>query len=88
MTITVFLEPASPAGQAQAQNPPTAPIAGGVANHFSVHQLDNPTLLLLIELLSNTNFNTWKRAMMMTLSVKNKIGFIQILHNLNQILRC
>ncbi|KAE8688286.1 hypothetical protein F3Y22_tig00110988pilonHSYRG00245 [Hibiscus syriacus] len=46
------------------------------ANPYYLHQSDNPSMILVSQLLSNDNFHSWKRSMMIALSAKNKLGFI------------
>lgn len=43
---------------------------------YYIHQAKNLDMLLITEPLSNANFNTWKRSMIMALYMKNKLGFI------------
>ncbi|KAE8733468.1 hypothetical protein F3Y22_tig00001120pilonHSYRG00022 [Hibiscus syriacus] len=46
------------------------------ANPYYLHQSDNPGMILVRQLLSNDNFHSWKRSMMLALSAKNKLGFV------------
>ncbi|KAE8663671.1 hypothetical protein F3Y22_tig00112925pilonHSYRG00180 [Hibiscus syriacus] len=46
------------------------------ANPYYLHQSDNPGMILVSQLLSNNNFHSWKRSMMLALSAKNKLGFV------------
>ncbi|XP_039048916.1 uncharacterized protein LOC120189802 [Hibiscus syriacus] len=46
------------------------------ANPYYLHQSDNPDMILMSQLLSNDNFHSWKRSMMLALSTKNKLGFV------------
>ncbi|KAE8683119.1 hypothetical protein F3Y22_tig00111213pilonHSYRG00052 [Hibiscus syriacus] len=46
------------------------------ANPYHLHQSDNPGMILVSQLLSNDNFHSWKRSMMLALSTKNKLGFV------------
>ncbi|XP_061340834.1 uncharacterized protein LOC133287279 [Gastrolobium bilobum] len=43
---------------------------------FFLHHSDNPGLVLVSQLLTGDNYNSWSRAMKIALSVKNKLGFI------------
>ena len=45
-------------------------------NHFYLHHSDQPRLILVTQLLTEENYNTWSRAMLMALSIKNKEGFV------------
>ncbi|KAE8686564.1 hypothetical protein F3Y22_tig00111059pilonHSYRG00292 [Hibiscus syriacus] len=46
------------------------------ANPYYLYQSDNPGMILVSQLLFNDNFHSWKRSMMLTLSAKNKLGFV------------
>ncbi|KAE8698642.1 hypothetical protein F3Y22_tig00110597pilonHSYRG00552 [Hibiscus syriacus] len=46
------------------------------ANPYYLHQSDNHGMILVSQLLSNDNFHSWKRSMMLALSTKNKFGFV------------
>ncbi|XP_024195778.1 uncharacterized protein LOC112198922 [Rosa chinensis] len=46
------------------------------ANPLFLHHSDHPGLLLVSKKLSGDNYNSWYRAMKISLSAKNKIGFI------------
>ena len=43
---------------------------------FFLHHSDNPGLILVSRPLTGDNYNSWSRAMLIALSVKNKLGFI------------
>ncbi|KAK8616133.1 hypothetical protein V6N13_017696 [Hibiscus sabdariffa] len=43
---------------------------------YHIHQSDNPGMLLVTQPLATDNYNSWKRSMLMALSAKNKIGFV------------
>ncbi|KAE8723600.1 hypothetical protein F3Y22_tig00012307pilonHSYRG00050 [Hibiscus syriacus] len=45
-------------------------------NPYYLHQFDNPNVVLVTKLLSNDNFHTWKRSVVLALSVKNKLRFV------------
>src|ERR1044072_981335 len=45
-------------------------------NPFYLHRSDNPGLVLVSQLLTGENYNSWQRAMTIALSVKNKLGFV------------
>ena len=47
-----------------------------VSSPFFLHSGDHPRLILVSHNLIGNNYNTWSRAMAMTLTSKNKIGFI------------
>ncbi|KAL4302210.1 hypothetical protein GQ457_10G003950 [Hibiscus cannabinus] len=46
------------------------------ADPYHIHQSDNPGMLLVTQPLASDNYNSWKRSMLMALSAKNKIGFV------------
>ncbi|KAL6325185.1 hypothetical protein AAG906_023030 [Vitis piasezkii] len=43
---------------------------------FYLHNGDHPRLILVSHHLSGSNYNNWSRVMMMGLTTKNKVGFI------------
>ena len=43
---------------------------------FFLHHSNNPSLILVSQPLTGDNYNFWSRAMLIALSVKNKLGFI------------
>ena len=43
---------------------------------YFLHHTDNPGLSLVSQLLTGENYASWSRAMMIALSMKNKLGFI------------
>ncbi|KAE8663445.1 hypothetical protein F3Y22_tig00112977pilonHSYRG00012 [Hibiscus syriacus] len=45
-------------------------------NPYYLYQSDNSGMILVSQLLSSDNFHSWKRLMMLALSVKKKLGFI------------
>ncbi|KAE8732296.1 hypothetical protein F3Y22_tig00002237pilonHSYRG01503 [Hibiscus syriacus] len=45
-------------------------------NPYYLHQSDNPGVVLVTQLLSNDNFHSWKRLMVLALSAKNKLRFV------------
>ena len=47
-----------------------------LASPFFLHHSDNPGLILVSQPLTGDNYNSWSRAMLIALSVKNKLGFI------------
>jgi len=44
--------------------------------YLSLHPNENPAISLVSPILNSTNYHSWSRSMMTTLSVKNKIDFI------------
>jgi len=46
------------------------------SNHFLIQPSDNPRLSLVTHPLSGENYNSWKKAVKMTLLGKNKFGFV------------
>ena len=45
-------------------------------NPFFLHYSDSPGLALVSQQLTGDNFPSWSRAMIIPLSVENKLGFI------------
>ena len=45
-------------------------------NPFYPHPSDNPGLVLVSQPLGEDNYSSWKRAMVLALESKNKIGFV------------
>ncbi|XP_058735907.1 uncharacterized protein LOC131607949 [Vicia villosa] len=45
-------------------------------NPFFIHHLDHPGLVLVSHLLTEENYPSWRRAMLIALCAKNKIGFV------------
>ena len=43
---------------------------------YFLHHSDNPSLVLVSQQLTGDNYTSWSRAMMIALSVKNKLGFV------------
>lgn len=43
---------------------------------YLIHHSDNPGLVLVSQPLTGDNYASWSRAMVIALSVKNKVGFI------------
>lgn len=50
-------------------------MAGSSSSYF-LHHNDNPGILLVSQLLSEDNYNSWSRSMRIALRAKNKLGFI------------
>lgn len=48
----------------------------GPTSPYFLHHTDNPGLSLVSQPLTGENYASWSRAMLIALSVKNKIGFI------------
>ncbi|KAE8669122.1 Detected protein of unknown function [Hibiscus syriacus] len=46
------------------------------SNPYCLHQSDNPGMVLVTQILTNDNFHSWRRSMMLALSAKNKLGFV------------
>ncbi|GMI65892.1 hypothetical protein HRI_000258500 [Hibiscus trionum] len=46
------------------------------ANPYYLHQSDSPGITLVTQPLCNDNYNSWRRSMLMALSAKNKVGFV------------
>ncbi|GMI70300.1 hypothetical protein like AT1G21280 [Hibiscus trionum] len=45
-------------------------------NPYYLHQSDSPGTILVTQPLVSDNYNSWKRSMIMALSSKNKLGFV------------
>ncbi|KAL6314868.1 hypothetical protein AAG906_029084 [Vitis piasezkii] len=43
---------------------------------FSLLPLDHPVMVLISKVLKGDNYSTWSRAMIISLSTKDKIGFV------------
>lgn len=43
---------------------------------FYLHPSDNPRPVLVLQHLTEDNFSSWRRAMLMALDGKNKVGFV------------
>ena len=43
---------------------------------YNLHHSDHPGMVLVSKVLEGDNYNTWSRAMRISLSAKNKIGFV------------
>jgi gag-polypeptide of LTR copia-type len=46
------------------------------SSHFFLHHSDNPGITLVPQLLTESNYPAWSRAMNTALSAKNKLGFV------------
>ncbi|KAL5552502.1 hypothetical protein UlMin_039903 [Ulmus minor] len=46
------------------------------SNPYFLHHFDNPGLVLVSQSLISENYASWSRAMLIALSVKNKLGFV------------
>ncbi|XP_076922179.1 uncharacterized protein LOC143604786 [Bidens hawaiensis] len=46
------------------------------SNPLYLHPSDHPGMILVSKFFGGTRFGAWKRAMMIALSAKNKLGFI------------
>ncbi|KAL4354578.1 hypothetical protein GQ457_06G014030 [Hibiscus cannabinus] len=46
------------------------------SNPYYLHQSYSPGMVLVTQPLANDNYNSWKRSMIMLLSAKNKLGFV------------
>ncbi|RVW96777.1 hypothetical protein CK203_026034 [Vitis vinifera] len=47
-----------------------------MSNPFHLHNSDHLGLILVSHHLTRSNYNTWSKAMAVTLTTKNKIGFV------------
>ncbi|XP_070675836.1 uncharacterized protein [Malus domestica] len=50
--------------------------AADVSNPLFIHHLDHPSIMLVLKPLNGDNYSTWSRAMRISLSAKNKLGFV------------
>ena len=46
------------------------------SNLYNLHHSDHPGMVPVSKVLEEDNYNTWSRAMRISLSAKNKIGFV------------
>ena len=46
-----------------------------LSNPYFTHHSDHPGLILISKSLNGDNYSTWKRAMVLALNSKNKLGF-------------
>ncbi|KZV54219.1 hypothetical protein F511_14632 [Dorcoceras hygrometricum] len=63
-------------GQAVNQLPIVRPGLEDSSSPYYLHNGDHPGLLLFFNPLVGSNYNTWRRAMIVALTAKNKLGFI------------
>ena len=56
--------------------PSTDVLKADLSNPYFTHHSDHPGLVLVSKPLNGDNYSVWKRAMMMALNSKNKLGFI------------
>ncbi|KAM1349391.1 hypothetical protein ACFX10_003533 [Malus domestica] len=47
-----------------------------VSNPLFIHHSDHPSMMLVSKPLNGDNYSTWSRAMRISLSAKNKLGFV------------
>ena len=47
-----------------------------LSNPYFTHHSDHPGLVLIFKSLNGDNYSTWKRAMILALNSKNKLGFV------------
>lgn len=58
------------------QKPQTPPEVSDSSDPYFLHHSDHPGITLVSKVLDGDNYGTWSRAMSISLSAKNKIGFI------------
>lgn len=46
------------------------------ANLYYLHHYDNTSLVIVFDLLTENNYTSWSRSMIIALIVKNKMGFV------------
>ncbi|XP_022142327.1 uncharacterized protein LOC111012468 [Momordica charantia] len=54
----------------------TTSILENYSNPYYLHHSDNTSLVLVSDLLNENNYTSWSRSMIIALTVKNKIGFV------------
>ncbi|KAF5449632.1 hypothetical protein F2P56_030057 [Juglans regia] len=47
-----------------------------ISSAYFLHHGDNPSSILVTQPLTGENYHTWSRSMMMALTTKNKVGFV------------
>ncbi|XP_070675698.1 uncharacterized protein [Malus domestica] len=62
-------------GEPTANQKPTE-MSIDISNPFSLHSSDQPGNILVSKTLQGDNYNTWSRAMRISLSAKNKLGLV------------
>lgn len=67
------------AENSSAIQPTCQSVADLYVNPYYLHHLDGTNLVLVSELLIESNYTPWYLAMMIRLTVKNKVGFIKAL---------
>ena len=64
------------------QNPPpntiTSTSVDQLDDPYFLHHGDSPGSVLVTQSLIGENYNTWNRSMIMALTTKNKLGFIDV----------
>jgi hypothetical protein len=70
-----FVELASPNPSPNSSSN-SATSAKDFSNPYYLHHGDSPVTLLVSQPLVGNNYHTWKRSMVMALSAKNKLGFV------------
>jgi len=60
----------------ETQNPETVLTTEDLAEAYFLHPLDHPDLLIMSLIFYGTGFDSWKRAVIIALSTKNKLCFI------------
>jgi hypothetical protein len=57
---------------------PIASLEMDSSNPFFLRHGDSPGAMIISQPLNGDNYNSWKRAMMMALSTKNKLNFVDV----------
>ncbi|KAF8387898.1 hypothetical protein HHK36_026560 [Tetracentron sinense] len=73
--LKLFLKHSSMATSSQTENHPTF-LEMDYSNPYFLHHGDSPGAILVSQQLTGDNYSSWKRAMEMALTAKNKIGFV------------
>ncbi|XP_070676569.1 uncharacterized protein [Malus domestica] len=47
-----------------------------ISSPFFIHHFDHPAMVLISKLLNGDNYSTWCRSVKLSLSAKNKLGFV------------
>lgn len=59
-----------------AVSPSSASVVGHYVNPYHLHHSNGTNLIIVSDLLTESNYNSWSRAMLIGLLCKNKVGFV------------
>lgn len=76
-----FQDPSSPGvSEVPSSTPSPQPAASSAVemymNLYHLHHSDSTNLIIVSDLLTESNYNSWSRAMLIGLLCKNKVGFV------------